>query len=140
MMTNKKLLEEITARAQNDSQVLCEQLRAQQVEMKTAQAEFTQQMENTMRELHQQLGIELYRQITDSNKSHIDKLNEEYTDKLNQVKKELEEKMNTQFSNIVHMNNVLFDSITSVQKDTAVIMETLQLILTNMLIDGVSHK
>ena len=58
-------------------------------------------------------------------------------EEIKQQIKELEEQMDQQFSQIADLQKILYDNIVSIQKDNAIIMETLQLILTNMLIDNV---
>ncbi len=158
MMTNKKLFEEITAQSQNDNKALREQLQTQLAllnESNTSiaselseqlksitknQEELSLQMESRIKDLHGQLTSDLCRRITESNKSDINRLSEEYTGKLEQTKKELEEKMDLLFKKCINIGNVFFEKITGIQKDNAIIMETLQVILTNMLIDGVNKK
>lgn len=158
MMTNKKLLEEITVRSQNDNKALREQLQAQLTlfsesntsiasdlseqlgDIKARQEELSEQTERRIKELHQQLGMELCSRITESNKAEINRLSEEYAEKLEQTQKELEEKMDLLFKKCVNMSNVFFEKLTDIQKDNAIIMETLQVILANMLIDGVNRK
>ena len=139
MMTNKKLLEEINMQSQIDNENLREQLREQLSSISKSNSNFagalSEQIENCRKnqnELSQQINdkIQNLYQFTDKN-------NKDYAEKLEAVRKELSDKIDQQSNYITRMNKVLYDSIVSVQKDTEVIMQTLQVILTNMLLNDV---
>lgn len=143
MMTNKKLLEEINTQSQIDNDNLREQLKEQISSIGKANSNFagalSAQIDNLRKnqnELSQQLNDkmqELYKQFSEE-------INAEHTAKLESVRKELSDKIDQQSNYITRMNKALYDGIISVQKDTEVIMQTLQVILTNMLLDDVKTE
>lgn len=65
---------------------------------------------------------------------------ENYSVKSDDKRNDLIEKIDSQFSQILNINKTLSEQISGLQKDTAVIMEILQLILTNMLLDEVPEN
>ena len=151
MITNKKLLEEFTNQSQANNENLSGQLR-------TAIQSFEETSKNNTLSIHKQLEniqekinynneqnmaifnqaiSELYQKVSQNTQTSLNQIYVEYAKRLNGVKKELEEQMDQQFSQIADLQKILYDNIVSIQKDNAIIMETLQLILTNMLIDNV---
>ena len=65
----------------------------------------------------------------------------EYTQKLHDsLKEETFEKLDTQMTQILEVNRNLAEKVVNLQKDTAIIMETLQLILTNMMLNKVPDQ
>ena len=56
------------------------------------------------------------------------------------VRAELSVKIDENLNMVLGSLKTLSDGMTDIQKDTAVIMETLQLILTNMMLDTVDIK
>ena len=79
-------------------------------------------------------------QLQDETKKQVMVFVESSQQKTLTAMNELSEKMDTQFSELLQISECISDTINNLQKDTAVMMETLQLILTNMLIDKVENK
>ena len=85
----------------------------------------------------------------------MEELSEKYTSEINNLKTELSsqleklhdslkeetfEKLDTQMTQILEVNRNLAEKVVNLQKDTAIIMETLQLILTNMMLNKVPDQ
>ncbi len=67
----------------------------------------------------------------------IQQLTQDYDEKIEFLRKELSEKIDAKYDEIIQANAALAQGITNIQKDTAIIMKTLQLILTNMMLNTV---
>jgi len=152
MITNKKLYEMIAEQMNAGNEDLREQLKAQ-IADKTAQshtmaqeladkqsqeisllsAEISQKFNALQSDLH----AEMHNTAENYSEIMIQKLTQEYDAKLENVKTELLDKLEENFSQMMNASKSLSDGIANLQKDTAVIMETLQLILTNMMLDNV---
>jgi len=139
MMTNKKLLEEINMQSQIDNENLREQLKEQLSSISKSNSNFAGALSEQIETLSKNQN-ELSQQINDKIQNLYQlgmENNKDYSEKLEAVKRELLNKIDEQSNYITRMNKTLYDSIVSVQKDTEVIMQTLQVILTNMLLDDV---
>ena len=126
MITNKNLYEMLSAQITDSNEALREQLKSQVLES-----------------------------ANKSEKSVVEELSEKYTAEINNLKTEFSnqleklhdnlkeetfEKLDTQMTQILKVNQNLAENIVNLQKDTAIIMETLQLILTNMMLNKVPDK
>lgn len=148
-MTNRKLLEEIIAQSESSNQSIREQL---QNHISTT-SEASRGVMNSMFERYTSdytaltalidkssdeitRKVEDQRTVTDELKRSIDA----YNSKLDEVKNGLIEKMDTQFSQMLQIHKALSAQMADLQKDSAIIMETMQIILTNMLIDEVRKE
>ena len=126
MITNKNLYEMLSAQITDSNEALREQLKSQVLES-----------------------------ASKSEKSVVEELSEKYTSEINNLKTEFSnqleklhdnlkeetfEKLDTQMTQILKVNQNLAENIVNLQKDTAIIMETLQLLLTNMMLNKVPDK
>lgn len=126
MITNKNLYEMLSAQITDSNEALREQLKSQVLES-----------------------------ASKSEKSVVEELSEKYTSEINNLKTEFKnqleklhdnlkeetfEKLDTQMTQILKVNQNLAENIVNLQKDTAIIMETLQLLLTNMMLNKVPDK
>ena len=161
MITNNKLYEMITEQVSQGNEALREQLKAQISEKaentRTAAQEIAERQSRELNELSAMLNnrldsikIELTEQIkaeTDNIGSDIDgkadkmeNLIRELYLRVEAVRAELSVKIDENLNMVLGSLKTLSDGMTDIQKDTAVIMETLQLILTNMMLDTVDIK
>lgn len=126
MMTNKNLYEMLAGQITDSNAALREQLKSQITESTS------------------ESGKGVVQEISEKHTSEIDHLRTELDRQLeelhNNLKEELSEKLDMQMTQILETNRSLSDSIVNLQKDTAIIMETLQLILTNMLLNKVPDQ
>ena len=105
--------------------------------------------------LREQLKSQVLESASKNEKSVVEELSEKYTSEINNLKTEFSnqleklhdnlkeetfEKLDTQMTQILKVNQNLAEKIVNLQKDTAIIMETLQLILTNMMLNKVPDK
>lgn len=105
--------------------------------------------------LREQLKSQVLESASKSEKSVVEELSEKYTSEINNLKTEFNnqleklhdnlkeetfEKLDTQMTQILKVNQNLAENIVNLQKDTAIIMETLQLLLTNMMLNKVPDK
>lgn len=126
MITNKNLYEMLSTQITDNNEALREQLKSQVLES-----------------------------ASKNEKSVVEELSEKYTSEINNLKTELSsqleklhdslkeetfEKLDTQMTQILEVNRNLAEKVVNLQKDTAIIMETLQLILTNMMLNKVPDQ
>lgn len=78
--------------------------------------------------------------ISDNSDTLFKKISDDYTQKIESLKTNLNEKLDLQLNQIMDISKSLADGVTNLQKDTAIIMETLQLILTNMMLNKISDE
>lgn len=105
--------------------------------------------------LREQLKSQISENINENGKSAVQELSEKYTSEINRLrtelskqfeelhdnlKKEIFEKLDIQITQILEVNQKLSEQVVNLQKDTAIIMETLQLILTNMMLNKVPDQ
>lgn len=105
--------------------------------------------------LREQLKSQVLENASKNEKSVVEELSEKYTSEINNLKTELSsqleklhdslkeetfEKLDTQMTQILEVNRNLAEKVVNLQKDTAIIMETLQLILTNMMLNKVPDQ
>ena len=105
--------------------------------------------------LREQLKSQVLESASKNEKSVVEELSEKYTSEINSLKTELSsqleklhdslkeetfEKLDTQMTQILEVNRNLAEKVVNLQKDTAIIMETLQLILTNMVLNKVPDQ
>ena len=105
--------------------------------------------------LREQLKSQVLESASKNEKSVVEELSEKYTSEINNLKTELSsqleklhdilkeetfEKLDTQMTQILEVNRNLAEKVVNLQKDTAIIMETLQLILTNMMLNKVPDQ
>ena len=151
MITNKKLYEMIEEQINHSNEDLREKLKMQIAEKSSATQTLAQELadrhaveiNNFSAEMHQQwnaLQSEIQRTAENQSEIIIQKLMQDYSQKTESLKSELFEKLDENFEQVMNASKSLADGIANLQKDTAVIMETLQLILTNMMLDKVEIK
>lgn len=105
--------------------------------------------------LREQLKSQVLESASKNEKSVVEELSEKYTSEINNLKTEISsqleklhdslkeetfEKLDTQMTQILEVNRNLAEKVVNLQKDTAIIMETLQLILTNMMLNKVPDQ
>lgn len=105
--------------------------------------------------LREQLKSQVLESASKNEKNVVEELSEKYTSEINNLKTELSsqleklhdslkeetfEKLDTQMTQILEVNRNLAEKVVNLQKDTAIIMETLQLILTNMMLNKVPDQ
>ena len=105
--------------------------------------------------LREQLKSQVLESASKNEKSVVEELSEKYTSEINNLKTELSsqleklhdslkeetfEKLDTQMTQILEVNRNLAEKVVNLQKDTAIIMETLQLILTNIMLNKVPDQ
>ena len=78
--------------------------------------------------------------IAESNQAMAKQIVAEYCSKLEDLRNDINGRMSAQYGEMQEMIKALSISLNNLQRDNAIIMETLQLILTNLLIDGVNQK
>lgn len=81
---------------------------------------------------------EIEKNISDNSDVLFRKISDDYSKKIESLSADINEKLDSQFNQIMEVSKSLADGITNIQKDTAIIMETLQLILTNMMLNKIS--
>ena len=89
--------------------------------------------------LKNEISFEINNAAESNSEMIINKLTQDYDEKLKALKSEILEKLDESFYVMLNANKSLSDGIANIQKDTAVIMETLQLILTNMMLNNVQN-
>ncbi|MBQ8011415.1 MAG: hypothetical protein IJ265_07680 [Oscillospiraceae bacterium] len=154
MITNKKLYEMMVEQMSNSNGALREQLKEQimtganenqtmmQALMEQQHTEITElsaQTQNAINALQSELRSELGSTAAAHSQMVIQQLTQEHTAKMDALKTELLAYLDERLGLMMQANKILSDHIADLQKDTAVIMETLQLILTNMMLDKVEN-
>ena len=155
MVTNKKLLEELTSQSQVNNEALREQIRSyiqtveetqkstvlsihEQLEkIRVQQDAMNCHYEQKMETLSQQVVSDLYQKVSKYTQSSLNQVYVEFIKRLNEAKEELEGRMEQQNAQFLRIYKSLSESMDNIQKDNAIIMETLQLILANLLIDKI---
>ena len=127
MVTNKKLLEELTNQSQVNNEALREQLRSYIQTVEETQ-------KSTVLSIHES---DLYQKVSKYTQSSLNQVYVEFIKRLNEAKEELEGRMEQQNAQFLRIYKSLSESMDNIQKDNAIIMETLQLILANLLIDKI---
>lgn len=156
MITNKNLYEMITNQMTVSNEELREQLKSQILEgtSQTGQniaqklsdrycAEINilkKQLNSKLDTLQNDLKSEMLKDISDNSDALFKKISDDYTRKIESLKTNLNEKLDLQLNQIMDISKSLADGVTNLQKDTAIIMETLQLILTNMMLNKISDE
>ena len=90
-----------------------------------------------METLSQQVVSDLYQKVSKYTQSSLNQVYVEFIKRLNEAKEELEGRMEQQNAQFLRIYKSLSESMDNIQKDNAIIMETLQLILANLLIDKI---
>lgn len=126
MITNKNLYEMLSTQITDSNEALREQLKSQVLESANKSEK------SVVEELSEKYTSEINNLKTEFN-NQLEKLNDN-------LKEETFEKLDTQMTQILKVNQNLAEKIVNLQKDTAIIMETLQLILTNMMLNKVPDK
>lgn len=166
MLTNKKLLDEIIAQTSVNNDALREQLKQQILAgtsetNKSVLADITEKYEtgvtSIIEDIHQcndvlkrQFNVDLAQhnnELTEAinreisyNQAEYKDLMSEYDKKLDVLREEINNRLDSISEEMMSMGKALSDSIINLQKDNSIIMESIQLILTNILINGVSNK
>lgn len=155
MITNKKMYEMITENMNDNNQALREQLQKhletgvnesqtmirRLTELHQSEiTELTQKMESSLSTVQEQLSKEIVSTAAGYSQMTSQKLMEHFDQKMNALRAEFMEKMDAQHQEMMKNTGYLFAGIANLQKDTAIIMETLQLILTNMMLDNVEDE
>ena len=126
MITNKNLYEMLSAQITDSNEALREQLKSQVLESASKNEK------------------SVVEELSEKYTSEINNLKTEFSNQLEKLhdnlKEETFEKLDTQMTQILKVNQNLAEKIVNLQKDTAIIMETLQLILTNMMLNKVPDK
>lgn len=166
MLTNKKLLEEIIAQTSVNNDTLREQLK-NQIATSTSETsksvltdlgdkyesgiasiieDFHQKNDTLKREINVDFSQQvnkfsetINRKISD-NQAEYKALILEYNKKVDKLYNEMNNCLDSVSEEIMNMGKALSNSILNLQKDNSIIMESIQLILTNILINGVSNK
>lgn len=126
MITNKNLYEMLSAQITDSNEALREQLKSQVLESASKSEK------GVVEELSEKYTSEINNLKTEFN-NQLEKLHDN-------LKEETFEKLDTQMTQILKVNQNLAENIVNLQKDTAIIMETLQLLLTNMMLNKVPDK
>lgn len=126
MITNKNLYEMLSAQITDSNEALREQLKSQVLESASKNEK------SVVEELSEKYTSEINNLKTEFN-NQLEKLHDN-------LKEETFEKLDTQMTQILKVNQNLAENIVNLQKDTAIIMETLQLLLTNMMLNKVPDK
>ncbi|MCI5911431.1 MAG: hypothetical protein MRZ46_07300 [Oscillospiraceae bacterium] len=126
MITNKNLYEMLSAQITDSNEALREQLKSQVLESASKSEK------SVVEELSEKYTSEINNLKTEFN-NQLEKLHDN-------LKEETFEKLDTQMTQILKVNQNLAENIVNLQKDTAIIMETLQLLLTNMMLNKVPDK
>lgn len=156
MITNKNLYEMIANQMNNSNEALREQLKSQILEgtSQTGQnivqelsdrycAEINSLQEtlnNKLDNMYNDLKSEMASDMSDNSETLFRKISEDYSQKIESLQININEKLDVQLNQIMDISKSLADGITNLQKDTAIIMETLQLILTNMMLNKISDE
>lgn len=161
MITNKKLLEEIIAQTSVNNDTLREQLKQQILAgtsetSKSMLADMTEKYEsgvttilkdiqqcneNLKKEINTELVqqsnelIEVINQESSDSQAEYKLLMAEYDKKLEQLRNEMNSRFYSLSEEVMNIGKALSDSIVNLQKDNSIIMESIQLILTNMIIN-----
>ena len=93
--------------------------------------------EQKMETLSQQVVSDLYQKVSKYTQFSLNQVYVEFIKRLNEAKEELEGRMEQQNAQFFRIYKSLSESMDNIQKDNAIIMETLQLILANLLIDKI---
>ena len=93
--------------------------------------------EQKMETLSHQVVSDLYQKVSKYTQSSLNQVYVEFIKRLNEAKEELEGRMEQQNAQFLRIYKSLSESMDNIQKDNAIIMETLQLILANLLIDKI---
>lgn len=170
MMTNSKLLEEIISRSQNNNEILREKLKEQVLKgtnenSRSMMAEFSERYKNDFGELKNSIteNVQLYNNEIKKDQSLIfnkmellikdmnDRLNTEIQKSVHEteckimkeissLREELNKNIDEKFNQTLQAVKSVSDNMDNLQKDNAIIMQTLQLILANMLLEEVDKK
>lgn len=169
MLTNKKLLDEIISQTSVNNDAIREKLRQQILEgtsetSKSMIADISEKYESgvssIIEDFHQcnenlkkQFNDELAQKsenITEAinkgvshiscNQAYHKALLSSYDQKLDELRTEINNRFDSLSNEMMNMGKALSDSIYNLQKDNSIIMESIHLILTNMLINGVDDK
>ena len=167
MMTNSKLYEMIIGQVNEGNESIREQLKTQISERADQAQTLAQRLEekqsrefselltvinemldnikaDMMHDIHEKIANLRYENNENSEKQmqlikrENENLMREVNDKIDDLRNELIERMNDDLNKNLSSFKALSDGISNIQKDSAVIMETLQLILTNMMLDKVN--
>lgn len=156
MITNKNLYEMIANQMNNSNETLREQLKSQILEgtSQTGQnivqelsdrycAEIhslQETLNNKLDNMYNDLKSEIASDMSNNSETLFRKISEDYSQKIESLQININEKLDVQLNQIMGISKSLADGITNLQKDTAIIMETLQLILTNMMLNKISDE
>ncbi|MBR6622312.1 MAG: hypothetical protein IKK91_00195 [Ruminococcus sp.] len=167
MMTNSKLYEMIIGQVNEGNESIREQLKtqiseradqAQTLAQRLAEKQsrefselltvINEKLDNIkadmMQDIHEKIANLIYENGENFEKQmqlikrENENLMREVNDKIDDLRNELIERMNDDLNKNLSSFKALSDGISNIQKDSAVIMETLQLILTNMMLDKVN--
>lgn len=157
MITNKNLYEMIAKQIDNGNEELRNQLKNQITEKTSQTQSLFQQLivrqsadindlsvviKERLDSLYNELNSKILESV-EKNKNNLHststEISELYVAELENLRKEIDLKIDESNNNIIQMINVVNDHLINLQKDTAVIMETLQLVLTNMMLDNIGN-
>lgn len=128
---SSQILEGTNQTGQNVAQELSNQYRA---EMNVLKDKFY----NRLDDLKTELRSEIFSKMDEDTNALHEKNLTVYNQKMDRLKTEFHEEMDSQLNQMMSVTKSLADSIADLQKDTAIIMKTLQLILTNMMLNKIS--
>lgn len=151
MLTNKKLLDEIIAQASINNDDLREQLKQQilagtNATSKNLLVELTEKYETGVSLIKQEFQFRSesikteINDLSEKNSSEHNKMISEYDAALKELRIDMNQRIDSLSEDLASIGKALSDSIVNLQKDNCIIMESIHLILTNILINGVSGK
>ena len=151
MMTNKKLLDEIIEQTSMNNNELREQLKelinaVNNDPSRNIIADISRKYDVGINEIKHEInnfsdkiGAEL-NELSVKQTSENAALSAEYKSSLKELSDDVNDKIRSLSDEITCIGKALSDSIENIQKDNSIIMESIQIILTNILINGVAEK
>ncbi|MBQ6945617.1 MAG: hypothetical protein IJN43_15045 [Ruminococcus sp.] len=155
MITNKKMCEMIMENMNDNNQSLREQLRkhfetnideSQTMARKLAEFQHDQisklktEFDSRLVKIHDEIKNEITDTVTRYTQVAIQKIIEYYDLKIDSIRTEFNDKLDENHTEMQNTSRCILECVTNLQKDTAIIMETLQLILTNMMLGDVENS
>ena len=155
MITNKKICEMIMENMNDNNQSLREQLRkhfetnideSQTMARKLAEFQHDEisklktEFDSRLVKIHDEIKNEITDTVTRYTQVAIQKIIEYYDLKIDSIRTEFNDKLDENHTEMQNTSRYILECVTNLQKDTAIIMETLQLILTNMMLGDVENS
>lgn len=155
MITNKKMCEMIMENMNDNNQSLREQLRkhfetnideSQTMARKLAEFQHDEisklktEFDSRLVKIHDEIKNEITDTVTRYTQVAIQKIIEYYDLKIDSIRTEFNDKLDENHTEMQNTSRYILECVTNLQKDTAIIMETLQLILTNMMLGDVENS